>query len=215
MKPNRYLNNKPAVHLAYFLTRTYSRTFRLTIKNEYPWLQFIQNGGKVLMCGWHQHLFAMVSFGNKYAAYSPSLMISQSKDGDIVADIARLIGWTPIRGSSSKGGFSGLFNIIKHLRKGCLAAHVVDGPRGPAGRVKSGTIPLAHAAGARILPTSISADKAWHANSWDRFMVPKPFSTVTIRYHEMMTLKPTKDRNLLEEQRLQLETILKPGLKGF
>lgn len=215
LKPNRYLNNKAAVHLAHFLNRVHCGTFRLKIENERPWLEHINNGGKILLCSWHQHLFTMFGFVNKYAVYSPTLLVSRSRDGDIVADVARLIGWTPVRGSSSNGGFAGLFSIIKQLRKGCLAGHVVDGPRGPAGRVKSGTLRLAHATGARVVPVSVVPDRAWYANSWDKFMVPKPFSAVTIRYGEMMALETTKDQKVLEEQRKRLESVLRPGLKGF
>ena len=73
-------------------------------------------------------------------------MISQSKDVEIVAKIAFRDGWNPVRDSSSKGGMEALKKMIANLKENKLAAHVIDGPKGPSGIVKAGVIRLAHAA---------------------------------------------------------------------
>ena len=72
--------------------------------------------------------------------------------------------------------------MIQNLKENGLAAHIVDGPRGPAGIVKKGCIYLAKDADAVIVPMYTVAKKAWYFNSWDRFFLPKPFSKVIIRY---------------------------------
>jgi len=65
-------------------------------------------------------------------------------------------------------------------------AFIVDGPKGPSGIVKAGAIRLAHAADAVIVPFSVSAEKAWYFNSWDKFLLPKPFSKVFLRFEEII-----------------------------
>ena len=102
--------------------------------------------------------------------------------------------------------------MIQRLRLTGLAAHIVDGPRGPAGIVKRGAIYLAKDAEAMIVPIHATAKKAWHFNSWDRFFLPKPFSKVIIRFGEMITVQKTEDINLIEKQRKSLEEIMLPTL---
>ena len=89
----------------------------------------------------------------------------------------------------------------------------MDGPRGPSGKVKSGVIRLAHATDAVIVPFSVSAEKAWYFNSWDKFLLPKPFSKVFLRFGEMIKFDRVKDREIFEGQRKQLEEIMFPELK--
>ena len=99
-----------------------------------------------------------------------------------------------------------------NFKKTRLAGHIVDGPRGPAGRVKSGAIRLAHAAEAVIVPFYVFAEKKWHFNSWDKFMLPKPFSKVTLRFGKMINFEKVKDEEDFEKQRKQLEEIMLPAL---
>ena len=91
-----------------------------------------------------------------------------------------------------------------------LAAHIVDGPQGPAGIVKAGAISIARATGAGVVPFYTSADQAWYLKSWDRFLLPKPFARVTLRFGEMMHFPPAE--GLFESQRLELEQAMRPGL---
>jgi hypothetical protein len=174
---------------------------------------YLKNGGTVLLCVWHQQFFSAIRHAKNYKIFNPSLMISQSKDGEIVAKMAFHNGWNPIRGSSSKGGMGALKIMITNLKKDKLAAHIVDGPRGPSGVVKPGVIRLAHAANAVIVPISVSAEKAWHFNSWDKFLLPKPFSKVTLRFGEMIKFDRVKDRDIFERQRMRLEEVMLPALK--
>ena len=122
-------------------------------------------------------------------------------------------GWNAVRGSSSNGGMKALKDMIVNLKEAKLAAHIVDGPRGPLGVVKAGVIRLAHATDAVIVPFSVSAEKAWNFNSWDKFLLPKPFAKVSLRFGEMIKFERVKDREIFEKQRRQLENIMRPGLK--
>lgn len=201
------------ISIIYRFTRLYSNTFRLKIENEKEWLDYLNSGGIVLLCTWHQQFFSAIRHFQRYRAFKPSLMISQSKDGKIIAGVAKRSGWNPVRGSSSKGGTLALKNMIANLRKSNLSGHIVDGPRGPSGVVKPGVIRLAHATNAVIVPFYIFAENSWQFNSWDKFLLPKPFSKVILRFDKMISLRRTKDRNLFEKQRKQLEDIMIPALK--
>jgi len=95
--------------------------------------------------------------------------------------------------------------MVGHLKEYRLSAHIVDGPRGPAGIIKPGAIRLAHEADAVIVPFYIAADRAWYFDSWDRFLLPKPFANVVLRFGDMIRLKADDDQHEFEHQRKFLE----------
>jgi lysophospholipid acyltransferase (LPLAT)-like uncharacterized protein len=103
--------------------------------------------------------------------------------------------------------------MIDHLSLTGLAGHILDGPRGPVGIVKAGVIELAHAADAVITPFYTSADRAWYFNSWDNFILPKPFAKVLISFGNMIKLLPVEDAIAFECQRLELEKTMIPELR--
>jgi lysophospholipid acyltransferase (LPLAT)-like uncharacterized protein len=212
LKSIKFLLIRLSLFLLYRLIRLYSRTFRLTVENEKAWMDILEDGGRILICTWHQQFFSAIRHFKHYEAYQPALMISQSRDGDFIADIARRSGWFPVRGSSSRGGEEALGLMVERLKLTRLAGHVVDGPRGPSGRVKTGLIRLAQAADAVIVPFTVSADRTWTMNSWDRFMVPRPFARVRLRFDVPVRLKPADTPEEMEEQRRRVETIMLPGL---
>ncbi len=212
IKVNRFIASKPFVYLLYRIIRMYSWTFRLTVENEKAWLDHLAGGGVVLLCAWHQQFFSAIRYFQKYKIFKPSLMISQSSDGELVAGVAKLTGWHPVRGSSSRGGRKALANMIARLKETKLAGHILDGPRGPAGEVKAGVISLAHAADAVIVPFHVTAQKAWYFNSWDKFLMPKPFSRVSLHFGKAIKFNKVTDPAGFEAQRKELEEIMLPVL---
>ena len=213
IKLNRFLRSDLFISFLYRFARAYLWTLRIKIENENEWMDYLKNGGAVLICVWHQQFFSAIRHFTNYKSFNPSIMISQSKDGKIVAGIAKHGGWHPVRGSSSRGGKEALKNMIVNLKKTRLAAHIVDGPLGPLGKVKPGAIRLAHAADAAIVPFCVYAENGWHFNSWDKFLLPKPFSKVLLRFEKMIKFDKTKDEEAFEMQRRQLEKIMLPALK--
>lgn len=190
----------------YYLIRVYSKTFRFKVVNEQTWLKYyLKNNGTVLMCTFHQQFLSAIHYFKKYKDYHPGLMISQSSDGDLIAAVAKRTGWYPVRGSSSKGGSEALRLMIEHLKKFRLAGHIVDGPRGPACEVKPGIIRLAAATNAVIVPFYTAADRAWYFNSWDRFLLPKPFANVILQFGDMIKLNVSGAKQKFEDQRKSLE----------
>lgn len=212
MKKYRYLLTGRIQGSFYHLIRAYSSTFRLHVENEKPWLDHLNDGGRVLICCWHQQFFAAIRHFKTYATYHPALMVSQSKDGDIIAGIAEKSGWHAVRGSSSRYGGRALKEMVGHLKRSGLAAHVVDGPRGPAGIIKAGVVSLARATGAVVVPVYAMSDRAWYFNSWDRFMLPKPFASVNLRFGEMLDLTSGVSDKDFELHRVRLQEIMQPGL---
>lgn len=213
IKTDRFFTSELFISFLYRFCRAYSWTFRLKVENEKEWIDYLENGGSVLLCIWHQQFFSAIRHFQNYKVFNPSIMISQSSDGKIVAGVAERTGWNTVRGSSSKGGREALKKMITNLKESKLAVHIVDGPKGPSGIVKPGAIRLAHAANAVIVPFSVSAEKAWYFNSWDKFLLPKPFSNVFLRFGKMIKFDRVKDREIFEDQRKQLEEIMLPALK--
>jgi lysophospholipid acyltransferase (LPLAT)-like uncharacterized protein len=209
----RYIiTSRPFLAILYRFIRIYSMTFRLTVVNEAAWKDHIRGGGSVLLCTWHQQFFSAIRHFKKYRKYKPGLMISRSLDGEVIAGVANRTGWYTIRGSSSKDGRKALGGMIQKLKETGLAAHIVDGPRGPAGVVKAGVIRLASAANAVIVPFSTSADRAWYFNSWDRFMLPKPFARVTVKFGDMIPCPSMESDEHFENMRLSLEKTMLPQI---
>ncbi len=205
----RVVGSRALAFVVAMIVRGYTRTFHVETLNEAEWKEHHAAGGRVLMCMWHQHFFTAIRDFPAMRSYGPAVMISQSRDGDIVANVAEQVGWKAIRGSSSRGGAAALLGMVAHLKQHGLAANLVDGPRGPAGRVKPGLIRIAHAADAVIVPVYVTVDRAWHFNSWDRFFIPKPFSRAVLRFGEKIALEPTDDRESFEAQRLRVEKIMR------
>lgn len=212
LKKYKYALTDKLQNFLYHLIRAYSWTFRFRVENETPWLEHLKQGGRILLCCWHQQFFSAIRYFKNYAVYNPALMISKSNDGDIIAKIAEKTGWHTVRGSSSRDGGSALRGMIAHLEKYGFAGHVVDGPRGPAGIVKAGVVKLAQTPGTLVVPFYLSANRAWYFKSWDRFMLPKPFARVTLRYGEMIDLTSGVSEDDFENQRVRLEQIMLPAL---
>jgi len=203
---NRLASKNIVQSLPYHLIRAYSMTFRLKVENELMWLDhYAKQDGIVLLCTYHQQFFSAIRYFKRYRFCKPGIMISKSRDGGLISSVAERTGWHPVRGSSSKGGSEGLKMMIEHLIKNRLAAHIVDGPLGPAGKVKSGAIRLAQAASAAIVPFYVHADRAWYFRSWDRFLLPKPFAKVVLKFGDIITYKTANSRDEFELQRQSLE----------
>ncbi len=203
---------RPFFWFAYYVIRLYSSTFRLTVRGEKEWRNSLKDGKAVILCTWHQLFFPAIYYFRTYARLNPGLMISQSKDGDLISHVARSIGWHTPRGSSSNGGKAALDAMIDHVRTHGFGAHVLDGPTGPMGVVKAGAIKMALETGAVLAPFYTRADRAWFFNSWDRFMVPKPFAKVEIRYDAPIALETGEGAADFETLRKRLEDHMQEGL---
>lgn len=117
-------------------------------------------------------------------------LISRHRDGEYIARLAQKWGYETLRGSSRRGATAALRQIVRALRGGKAVAITPDGPRGPRERVKPGALVAASMTGAPVVPASAGAQWAWRFNSWDGFMVPKPFSRVRVVFGEPLHVPP-------------------------
>jgi lysophospholipid acyltransferase (LPLAT)-like uncharacterized protein len=140
----------------------------------------IEIPGPVVFAFWHRTLLTCAHrFRNKGIA----ILISPSFDGELIARTVEYLGFYPVRGSSSRGGASGLRNMAQSYNEGHRTAFTADGPRGPNMVAKAGPVQLAELTGATWIGTYYALpNRRWELNSWDRFMIPKPFSTVTFAW---------------------------------
>ncbi|WDP93093.1 MAG: lysophospholipid acyltransferase family protein [Desulfobacter sp.] len=202
---------RPFIFFAYYLIRCYASTFRLRIENEGHWQSLVKAGQPVILVTWHQQFFSAIRHFKTYAGFNPGLMISRSRDGDLISGVANRTGWHTPRGSSSRGGKEAMGTMIDHVKTYGFGAHILDGPTGPIGKVKPGVIKMALDTRAFLVPFYTEADRAWFFNSWDRFMVPKPFARVTLRFDAPIRFDQETDLDF-EQLRRDLEAKMLPGL---
>lgn len=205
------LKKKFLVPLAYMVTRVYLSSIRLKVVNEDALRKHLEKGRKAIGCFWHQRFFGALGYAKRFSIFSPSVMISNSRDGEIIAQVALRLGFRPIRGSSSSGGKEALAAIVQDLTQNTCVAHAVDGPRGPKGMVKAGLIRMAQLSRAAIFPIYISVDRAWITNSWDRFLIPKPFSRILIRWEDPIFVPEELDSDAFESIRSDIENRMTRG----
>ena len=110
-----------------------------------------------------------------------AVLTSRSFDGEYIARVIHRLGYEAVRGSSSRGGAQGLLELQRVIEQGRSAVFTIDGPRGPAFVAKRGATALARITGVRVVPFYIAVERAWVLRSWDRMMIPKPFSRVHAR----------------------------------
>ncbi len=137
-------------------------------------------------------------------------MISRSKDGDLAAGAAQRLGFDSVRGSSSRGGSTAMFQLVEAMQSLPLtsAGMLGDGPRGPARKLKMGALKIAQATGAPILPFAYGARRHKLFASWDRFMIPLPFSPLIVIFGEPFMIPSQISNEELEKLRQRVESSL-------
>lgn len=160
------------------------------------------SGDRVIYASWHQRLFYQV---HRLRNRRVTVMISQSRDGEYIARFVNLLGLRDVRGSSTRGGVDALKDLVRRMRDGANGGMIPDGPTGPPREAKIGTIILGRLTGAPIIPISWGADRCWIFNSWDRFMIPKPFARISYYYGEPIIVPHSARGPEMEELRKLLD----------
>ena len=132
-----------------------------------------------VFCFWHQ---CMLACAWRFRNLGIAILISRSYDGELIARTVERMGFVVVRGSSSKGGATGLLAMERAYRAGRICAFTCDGPRGPVHVAKPGVTMLAQTVGSEVGVFHALPDRAWRLKSWDRFMIPKPFSRVVFAW---------------------------------
>ncbi len=176
--------------LAAWFIRALRATVRLKHHGDERLRQWEWDGDHFILAFWHRHLLLMPY---AYRGRKISVLVSQSTDGELIASTVARLGIDSTRGSSSRGGVVGMKTMLKKAAEGWDIAFTPDGPRGPAREVQPGVILAAAATGLPIQPVAIAASRAKLLRSWDRFLVPLPFSTVHLVYGEPLSVERRGD----------------------
>ena len=132
-----------------------------------------------IMACWHGELF-MIPYAYTHYKKIPNvkLLISEHFDGDLIAKTLSFFGFGTIRGSSTRGGAKALIQAIKEIKNGCDLGITPDGPKGPRHEVADGIVIMAQKAKVKVVLVEIKPSKYWQLNSWDKFVIPKPFGKI-------------------------------------
>lgn len=174
--------------------RTLSATYRCVYLNQ----KDLKSAPSILAF-YHQNLVATIT------AYGPqhsfAVIVSPSRDGEIIAQILKSLGHQTARGSSSRGGAQGLMNMVRLIKQGHPAAITIDGPRGPLHDIKPGVFQLSKLAGAKIYPVICYPEKYWSfKKSWDQFRLPKPFTRIACVVGEPREISRDDDSSSYKKQ---------------
>ncbi len=175
------------------------------------WQRLRESERPVVFAFWHNRLVVcgeliqrrLIRGGRPVA-----LLTSLSRDGELAARMARMRGYQTIRGSTSRGGLGSLLRMHRAIRAGSSAATAPDGPRGPACVVQPGAVMLAKLAGAPIVPLAYAASRSWRVRSWDRLVVPKPFSRAVVTVGAPIEVKADLSDDELAAVSAELERTL-------
>jgi lysophospholipid acyltransferase (LPLAT)-like uncharacterized protein len=168
-------------------------------------LPFGEGAGAEIFCFWHQCVLPCTFY---YRRTGATIIVSRSFDGELITRILELFGFHTTRGSSSRGAREGLLGLKQVIASGHPAIFTADGPRGPIYRTKMGPIKLAHISGARIGAFHLEPKRAWTMHSWDRFLVPKPFTRIVVSWACWTTVPADLAESQFEQKREELNAAI-------
>lgn len=161
---------------------------------------------------WHNRILGVTApLRNHYPKEKGVVLTSASRDGELLAAVMRCFGLEAARGSSSRRGSTALMELRRWLDKGYHAIITPDGPRGPRYRLGQGVVFLSQKTGVPIVPVHVNFTRFVTLKSWDRFMIPIPFSRVDVTFAPLEYVKPTESAEEFEAERLRIEKIMNEG----
>jgi len=165
--------------------RALARTWRVHEVGRGGWNARRAAGQGTVVALWHGQMLTMLSHHRDLGI---AILISEHRDGEIIARIAHAFGCATVRGSTSRGGARALLALAGALKHGTDVAVTPDGPRGPRHTFAPGALVAAQRAGVPVVGMVAHADRAWRLKSWDQFEIPKPFARITIAYTAPFTV---------------------------
>jgi lysophospholipid acyltransferase (LPLAT)-like uncharacterized protein len=185
--------------LAPYLVRGLMSTCKYRYVDTQVKEQYVDGDKPFIGVVWHKDLLFALDFWRRRKKIV--VMVSRSKDGELVARALHRMGYRTVRGSSSAGGREALGELTALVRQGWGAAIIADGPRGPARVSKIGPVLAARNSGAPLLMWGVHAEPSLTLRNWDRTMIPKPFATIWLAYGGPIYVPPGADRETCEEIR--------------
>ena len=174
---------------------------------------FGQKPGPEIYCFWHQCVLPCTMYFRHSIAV---ILISRSFDGELITRILQMFGFGAVRGSSSRGAREGLLGLKQIIGTGRTAIFTADGPRGPIYETKMGPIKLAQMTGAPIGAFHLQPERAWTMKSWDRFLIPKPFTRIVVSWAQWTHVHADTPPEQFEAKRQELNhAIERARLRAF
>jgi len=173
------LKDRAAIAAGSAALRSLAHSWRFEVKNAVALESLREQRSPFIFSLWHGQMLPLLWHHRNQGV---AVLISEHRDGELIARLATSLGYRLVRGSSTRGGERALLSLVRELNEGNEVAVTPDGPRGPAFKYAAGALVAAQRSGAAILPIAAHASSAWRLGSWDRFLIPKPFARVTIAY---------------------------------
>ena len=195
-----------AIWLASWLLRALFVTLRPIYVQRHFEQMMLQRQTPCILAVWHGRLLYFVHL---YRWRFATMLVSRSKDGEVLSRLLARFGLHATRGSSSRHGSQGLLQMVKRIRQGYYGAITPDGPRGPRYYAHPGVVAVAKKAGVPILPVAYGAQWKRVLGSWDAFVVPLPFSRVVVIYGEPIYVPSEASAAVMRAKRQEVETCLR------
>jgi len=154
---------------------------------------------------WHRCLIVAT---HRFQKRDIAVLTSRSFDGEIISRIIEKFGYRAVRGSSRRGALGAVLGARRQLERGCAVAFTVDGPLGPLYEAKPGPVVLSRLTGVQVIPFHIAVERAWTLGTWDRMIVPKPFSRAFVHFSAPMLIPAAADEAQMEGWRRELQMTL-------
>jgi lysophospholipid acyltransferase (LPLAT)-like uncharacterized protein len=188
--------------LAHFVSQLLIKTVKVQITMDldyHPKNQYVYGF-------WHDKHIVPVLLVSKYSDRYAGL-VSNSRDGEILATWLKRLGYEVVRGSSSRKAISSFLKLLGIIKEGYSVGIAADGPRGPRHEAKSGAAFLAYKSGVPFVPVGVANGSAWcFDKSWDKYQIPRPFSRSAIYFGKPMMIENLDDQAALNEKIAQAIT---------
>lgn len=191
--------------LVTWVYRLWFSTCRIRTQGYDPRRDAAEEGKPVIGTSWHYSVLGIFAI---YKDYPVSMLVSASRDGEYLASVVNRLGFPVVRGSSNRYGAKAARELLKALKNGHNTGIVADGSQGPARIAQSGTIFLASKSGGIIVPMVYTASRYFAFNTWDKLILPKPFSRIDVYYGEPFQVPEKLEADGYEFYRLRLEQSL-------
>ena len=196
------------VSFAHGLLQIWARTLRFQIDDRARLINIPPNE-RYIGALWHNRLLLLPFVVRRFLPQRRgAALISTSRDGALLADLVERFGFEVVRGSSSRKGAAAIRQLADIIAKGKDAVITPDGPRGPAYELGQGIVFLAQLSGAAVIPINMEFSSCWRLKSWDRFILPKPFSQVRITFGTPHPVAQTATEEEFERERRRLQEVM-------
>lgn len=189
------------VRLGAFVIRALAATWRIRVIGDAGLRGERAAKRPIIIVLWHGQMLPLLY---QHRGEGVAILISEHRDGELIARIASSFGHRSVRGSTTRGAGRALLGLVREVETGHDIAVTPDGPRGPARSFAPGALAVAQRTGAAIIPATVGARRAWRLRSWDSFLIPHPFSRVVISYGDAAHVRAPDARSAaLEAERFR------------